>query len=186
MKSILRSQGALEESEKVKGVVFVPFAATPRFGYAEVPFRMLTFGVTVLSVALIAVALAIPEFVNGTFIDPDSPGSRMPFPFPLASVSVNVPGSKLAEAEVVNDCVASSAMMMPAPASRSAPAVSISMAVLVNAVLTCAAVSDGLADSTNAAMALAWGAAAEVPEKVVPKPPTPVTDTLSAAVISGF
>ena len=60
------------------------------------------------------------------------------------------------------------------------------MAVLVNAVLTCAAVNEGLADFNSAAIAPACGAAADVPEKVVGKPPTPVTDTLSAAVMSGF
>jgi hypothetical protein len=60
------------------------------------------------------------------------------------------------------------------------------MAVLVKAVLICAAVSDGRADFNKAAIAAACGAAAEVPKKGEPNPPTPVTFTPSAAVTSGF
>jgi len=165
VKSIRRSHGALEFSEKVNGVVFVPFAAIPRSGYAEVPLSMLTLGVTVLSVALIAVAPDTPLLVNCTMSDAVSPGSMIPLALPLVSVTVTVRVSKLAAGVVLSDWVASSAMTMPAPASRSTPAASISMAVLVNAVLTCAAVNDGLADFNNAAMAPACGAAAEVPRR---------------------
>jgi len=62
----------------------------------------------------------------------------------------------------------------------------MSTAVLVSAVRICAAVKVGFADSTNAATAAAAGAAADPPKKGLPKPPTPVTETPSAAVISGL
>src|SRR5262245_7143421 len=77
-------------------------------------------------------------------------------------------------------------MMMPAPESRSTPAASMSMAVLVRAVRILEADSAGLAALINAAIAAACGAAAEVPKNGEAKKPTPVTETPSAAVKSGF
>src|SRR6185295_12337440 len=77
-------------------------------------------------------------------------------------------------------------MTMPAPVVRSTPAVSMSIAEPVSLVLICAGVRVGKADFNRPAIAAACGAAAEVPKKVVGKPPTPVTDTPSAAVMSGF
>src|SRR5262244_896503 len=44
----------------------------------------------------------------------------------------------------------------------------------------------GRADNTSAAIAAACGAAADVPKNVVGKPPDPVTETPSAAAMSGF
>src|SRR6185369_13515798 len=76
-------------------------------------------------------------------------------------------------------------MTMPKPASLSVPAVSISTAVVVSAVLICACVNVGFADLSKAAIAAACGAAAEVPKKGLLKLPTPVTATPSAAVING-
>src|ERR1044072_9494648 len=75
---------------------------------------------------------------------------------------------------------------MPAPESRSTPAASMSMAVEISAVRICAGVKAGFADLTSAAIAPAWGAAAEVPKNGLGNPPTPVTDVPSAAVMSGF
>src|SRR5207248_1578564 len=75
---------------------------------------------------------------------------------------------------------------MPAPESRSVPGTSISIAVLVRATLICDCVKAGFADFSRAAMAAACGAAAEVPENRVGKPPAPDTATPSAAVMSGF
>src|SRR5215475_10118164 len=82
--------------------------------------------------------------------------------------------------------MAAKALRMPAPESRSTPGPSMSIAVLVSAVRICAGVRDGLADLTNPAIAAACGAAAEVPKKGLGNPPTPVTATPSAAVMSGF
>src|SRR2546425_10631880 len=62
----------------------------------------------------------------------------------------------------------------------------MSSAVLVRIDRIWAAVSDGFADFTSAAIAAACGAAADVPKNVVGNPPTPVTLTPSAAVMSGF
>jgi hypothetical protein len=62
----------------------------------------------------------------------------------------------------------------------------MSTAVLVKAVLICAAVKLGFADLTRAATAAALGAAAEVPKNGLGNPPTPVTETPSAAVMSGL
>src|SRR3989442_1128560 len=78
------------------------------------------------------------------------------------------------------------AMMMPAPESRSTPAASMSIAPFTSAVWIWAGVNDGFADFTRAAMAAACGAAADVPKNGLGKPPTPVTETPSAAVISGL
>src|SRR6266852_215001 len=75
---------------------------------------------------------------------------------------------------------------MPLPESRSKPAPMMSIAVLVSVVFIWAGVREGLADLTRAATAAALGAAAEVPKKGLGNPPTPVTDTPSAAVISGL
>jgi len=60
----------------------------------------------------------------------------------------------------------------------------MSRAVDVNAVRSCAAVIPGLADFSKAAMAAAWGAAAEVPQNGL-NPGVEVI-TQSAAVMSGF
>ena len=77
-------------------------------------------------------------------------------------------------------------MMIPAPESRSTPAASMSIAVEVSAVRICAGVSVPLADLSSAAIAAACGAEADVPKNGDGKPPTPVTLTPSAAVMSGF
>ena len=73
---------------------------------------------------------------------------------------------------------------MPAPESRSIPGASMSRAVLVRIVRIWAGVSEGLYVFINAAMAAAWGAAAEVPKNGL-NPSTDVA-TPSAAVMSGF
>src|SRR5258708_491464 len=62
----------------------------------------------------------------------------------------------------------------------------MSSAVLVRIERISAAVKDGFADFTSAAIAAACGAAAEVPKNGLGNPPTPVTLTPSAAVMSGF
>src|SRR5579863_4455147 len=62
----------------------------------------------------------------------------------------------------------------------------MSTAVLVSAVRISTAVNVGCAASTSAATAAAAGAAASVPKNGLPNPPTPVTDTPSAAVVSGL
>src|SRR5882724_8333453 len=62
----------------------------------------------------------------------------------------------------------------------------MSIAVPVSAVRIWACVKAGPADLTRAATPAALGAAAEVPKNGLPNPPTPVTDTPSAAVISGL
>src|SRR5438034_1108072 len=77
-----------------------------------------------------------------------------------------------------------SATVMPAVGDVSAAEMSI--AVLVRIVRICAGVSEESADLISAAMAAACGAAADVPENGVSKLPTPVTDTPSAAVMSGL
>src|SRR5260370_4603200 len=75
---------------------------------------------------------------------------------------------------------------MPLPESRSKPGPMMSTAVPVNAARIWAWVKDGFADLTSAATAAALGAAAEVPKNVLGNPPTPVTETPSAPVISGL
>src|SRR5215475_14720202 len=75
---------------------------------------------------------------------------------------------------------------MPAPESRSTPGASMSIALTVNAMRICAGVKDGFADLSKPAIAAACGAAAEVPKNGLGNPPTPVMETPSAAVISGF
>src|SRR4051812_23004853 len=77
-------------------------------------------------------------------------------------------------------------MTMPAPESGSGPAAPMSTAVAVNNVRICAAVNAGLADLSRPAIAAACGAAADVPKNDDGNPPTPVTLTPSAAVMSGF
>jgi hypothetical protein len=62
----------------------------------------------------------------------------------------------------------------------------MSIALPVSAARICAGVKDGLADLSNPAIAAACGAAAEVPKNRLGNPPTPVTETPSAAVMSGF
>src|ERR1700722_18699288 len=56
------------------------------------------------------------------------------------------------------------AVTMPAPESRSNPGDWISTALLKSAALVWLAVGDGITDMTRAAMAAAWGAAADVPQ----------------------
>src|SRR3954463_6221398 len=75
-------------------------------------------------------------------------------------------------------------MAMPKPASRSQPAIWMSIAVAIRCVDTCAALCDGLIDFTSAAMAPACGAAADVPKKVAN--PDALVETPSAAVRSGL
>src|SRR5215510_9801129 len=75
---------------------------------------------------------------------------------------------------------------MPAPESRSTPGPSMSIALLVSAARICSGVKDGFADLSKPAIAAACGAAAEVPKNGLGNPPTPVTETPSAAVMSGF
>ena len=82
------------------------------------------------------------------------------------------------------DCNACIAITIPAPASRSTPGASLSIAVLIRAVRICAGVSPGESCFSNAVIAAACGAAADVP-KNEPNPGTEVA-TPSAAVISGF
>src|SRR5947199_5275706 len=77
-------------------------------------------------------------------------------------------------------------MTMPAPESRSTPGRSMSIALVSSAARICAAVNAGFADLISAAIAAACGAAADVPKNGLGNPPTPDTDTPSAAVISGF
>src|SRR2546428_421218 len=62
----------------------------------------------------------------------------------------------------------------------------MSSAVLVRIDRICAAVNDGFADFTSAAIAAACGPAAEVPKNGLGNPPTPVTPTPSAAATPGF
>src|SRR5712692_4192791 len=77
-------------------------------------------------------------------------------------------------------------MTIPMPESRSKPGPIISIAVVVSVVRICAGVREGFADLTSAATEAALGAAAEVPKNRLGNPPTPVTDTPSAPVISGL
>jgi hypothetical protein len=79
---------------------------------------------------------------------------------------------------------AANASSKPKPESRSTPAASMSRAVEVNAVRSCAVVRPGTADFNSAAMAAAWGAAAEVPQNG--SNPGAETLTQSAAARSGF
>jgi hypothetical protein len=148
---------------------------------------MKTPGVAELSVAVTPVAGLTPVLSRGMSNVARSPGSTKPFELPPTSVTVAVPRETFAAPDTAPmDAMAASAMTMPTPESRSVPSPSISIAVLVRAVRICACVSDGFADFSRAAMAAACGAAADVPENVMPKPPAPVTDTRSAAVMSGF
>ena len=74
---------------------------------------------------------------------------------------------------------------MPLPVSRSMPTASMSIALLVSAVLIWAGVSAGLADLIKPAIAAAVGAAHDVPKNGLPKPPTPVTELPSEAAMRG-
>jgi len=146
----------------------------------------MTLGVVELKLAEIAVAFAVPVLFSWTRSEPVSPGSIKVFPLQHTSVAVIVPASKLAEATAPLACIASNGMTIPTPVSLSVPAPSMSIAVLVRSVLICALVRFGKPDLISAAIAPACGAAADVPVKVVGNPPTPVTETRSAAVMSGF
>src|SRR5262245_24962116 len=82
---------------------------------------------------------------------------------------------------------AACAMTIPAPESRSTPGASMSIADAMSADRVCAGVNDGFADLMSAAIAAACGAAACPPHRTGGmNPPAPLTDTLSAAVKSGF
>ena len=70
----------------------------------------------------------------------------------------------------------------PTPVTLSTPAGATSTAVAFSrAVARAVVLSPGRASRTRASQAAAWGAATDVPPKGDPKPPTPVTCTLSAA-----
>src|SRR5436309_873697 len=116
-------------------------------------------------------------------------------PPPASGAVWTLPGSSeastlTAEMSAVPDrqaaIIVALATMIPAPESRSGPAVMMSMALLVRTDRIWVGVRLGLADSSSPAIAAACGAAADVPKKGEPNPPTPVTLTPSAAVISGF
>ncbi len=78
------------------------------------------------------------------------------------------------------------AMTIPAPESRSKPAASMSRADALSAARIWAGVGVGLNERSRAAMAAAWGAAAEVPKNGL-KPGIAAEEvTPSAAVMSGF
>src|SRR5690348_11649963 len=78
-------------------------------------------------------------------------------------------------------------MTMPAPESRSQPGCMMSRAVPLRMVLTWEGVRHGLYDLSNAAIAAACGAAAEVPWKgLKPLFVDKSGATSSAAVMSGF
>jgi hypothetical protein len=81
-------------------------------------------------------------------------------------------------------CIAANASMMPAPLSRSTPAASMSIALLIRNERIWACVKAGLTDLTSAAIAPACGAAAEVPKNGLN--PGAAVLTPSAAVRSGF
>ena len=128
-----------------------------------------------------------PGLFNGTLNVPRSPGSIKLFVLPPTSETVVVPSVTLAAVgDAPRKANAESGMMMPKPESRSTPGASLSTAVLWRAVRICAFVSNGFELFRRAAMAPACGAAAEVPKNEIPKPPAPVTETPSAAVMSGF
>ena len=81
-------------------------------------------------------------------------------------------------------CRAGIGIKIPAPASRSGPRISMSIAVFLTAVISWEFEAPGQAAFRRAASAPAWGAAAEVPKNV--RKPGVVVVTPSAAVISGF
>jgi hypothetical protein len=83
----------------------------------------------------------------------------------LIGVLVTMPEPLPAMVSDIGVRMAASAMMMPAPVSTSTPAAMTSMAVAFNRAMTCALVRLGFADFSSAAIAAAWGAAAEVPQK---------------------
>lgn len=86
-------------------------------------------------------------------------------------VSVDVPPARIVVGEKLFDTVngvrtartAAGAMTMPTPESRSPPDASMSRAEPNNAFQIVAGDALGFADWTRAAIAAAWGAAAEVP-----------------------
>ena len=80
--------------------------------------------------------------------------------------------------------MAAGAITIPNPESRSTPGARISSAVEVKASKICAPVAEGLADFNNAAIAAAWGAAADVPKNGLN--PGVFVETPSAAVMSGL
>src|SRR5581483_52955 len=104
------------------------------------------------------------------------PGSDLPSPLK----------SDVAWPSARSDWMALSAITMPAPELRSTPAAWMSTTLLRSAARICIAVADGFFDFIRAAIAAACGAAADVPKNGEPNPPTPVTDTPSAAVMSGL
>src|SRR6476660_9260515 len=152
--------------EKAKGVALaaLPLSAT-RFGYAEVPFTIVTPAVEVVRVAVAEVASCNPRLFKLTVRLPLSPGSMKLSPLQQVSLFATVDRSRnaLPTTGAPSDCSAGNGITMPAPESRSVPGASISIAVLVKVVLSCACVREGFADFMRAAMAAACGAAAEVP-----------------------
>src|SRR6266853_437628 len=76
--------------------------------------------------------------------------------------------------------------MIPKPLILSNPGDSTSNAVLVKIVLNCAGVSEGFADFRTAAIAPAFGAAADVPKNTGSGKVSSAIVTPSAAVISGL
>ena len=145
-----------------------------------------TPGVEVVSVTMTFVAFDAPLFFSVTKSVAPSPASITPLPLPGASAALKVTISGFGRPGTPRDLIASRARMMPAPESRSVPSASMSTAVDVSAVRICAGVNNEFADLIRPAIAPACGAAADVPKNGDANPPTPVTCTPSAAVMSGF
>src|SRR5262245_14563401 len=120
--------------------------------------------------------------VSAAVIAPPPPGPMKVAP--PAGVVVTAPSARTGLGAASINSSAANASKIPNPESRSKPVASISMAVLVSARRILFGVNLGLADLSNAAMAAACGAEAEVP-KNDPNPGTLVA-TPSAAVTSGF
>ena len=99
--------GTLESTEKINGVAeLVALADGPSVPYEAAPWVTVIPVVEVVRVALTLVAVAKDGFVICTTRFPVSPGSIVPFPFPVRSVMLVAPTFTFAMAVGFTCCMA--------------------------------------------------------------------------------